>query len=67
MKGSNAFRGMLEVRFGLPSVILRGVALPFDKVLELTPIKTGVQYFIYFVFLRVVDKNQGWWWIRFLD
>jgi hypothetical protein len=51
MKGSNAFGGMLEVRFGFPSVILGGVALPFDKVLELIPIKTGVQYFVHFVFL----------------
>ena len=46
-----------EIRSGLPGVLRNRVALPLDKIKQMTTNKLGVEDFLHFEFMFVIDDD----------
>ncbi len=50
VKGIDSFLGVFEMTSGFPGVVRLGISLPFDKVLEVSAVYSGLRDGFYLIF-----------------
>jgi len=56
-------RRVVEVAGWIPGTIGIVEAGPLDSILDLVPIASGVEDFLYFPLLLFLDDDRGWRWL----
>ena len=54
--------GIVTVLGRDPLIMYVRVPLPFDQIMYLSPSHLGVQYFLHFILLLLIDYHWQWGW-----
>ena len=60
---SNDVGRVLEIAGGIPGTVRVMETGPLDSILDLVPVASGVEHFLYFPLLLFLDDNGWWWWL----